>query len=130
VDARHLAKGAAAEILEAVERGRLLTRGELRLPPDPPESRASQAAVAVCAGLVRQIADDLQFDQSLLATRVDIAQLVTGEPNRLDRGWRGSIAGDPIRRLLSGDVAAVFDPDGRLVLEARSRIADGPPQTI
>jgi hypothetical protein len=91
------------------------------LPPDAGENKASQAAVAVCTGLVRQIADELQFDQSLLANRADITQLVTGEPSRLDRGWRGSIAGDPIRRLLSGDVAAAFEPDGRLVLEARSR---------
>ena len=122
VDARHLAKGAATEILDAVDRGRKLAPDELSLPPDVAESRASQVAVGVCAGLVRQIADELQFDQGLLATRADIAQLVNGEPSRLDRGWRGSIAGDPIRRLLSGDVAAAFEPDGRLVLEARSRI--------
>jgi hypothetical protein len=77
--------------------------------------------VAVCTGLVRQIAEELEFDQSLLATRADITQLVNGEPSRLDRGWRGSTVGDPLRRLLSGDVAAAFEPDGRLVLEARSR---------
>jgi ribonuclease D len=125
VDARHLAKGAATEILEAVDRGRTLAADELRLPPDSAESRASQAAVSVCAGLVRQIADDLQFDQGLLATRADIAQLVTGEPSRLDRGWRGSIAGGPIRRLLSGEAVAAFEPDGRLVLETRSRTPGG-----
>jgi ribonuclease D len=128
VDPRHLAKGAATEILEAVQRGRVLAHDQLRLPPDVSESRASQVAVAVCAGLVRQIADELHFDQSLLATRSDIAQLVNGEPNRLDRGWRGSIAGDPIRRLLSGEVAAAFEPDGRLVLEARSRVPVGEAQ--
>ena len=32
---------------------------ELRLPPDVDDSRASQAAVAVCTGLVRQIAEEL-----------------------------------------------------------------------
>jgi ribonuclease D len=127
VDARHLAKGADTEILQAVDRGRNLAPGELRLPPDVDESRASPAAVAVCTGLVRQIADDMQFDTSLLATRADIAQLVIGEPSRLDRGWRGSIAGDPIRRLLSGDAAAAFDSEGRLVLEGRSLHPDGAP---
>jgi ribonuclease D len=129
VDTRHLAKGAATEILEAVRRGQALEPGELRLPPDAGESRASPAAVAVCSGLVRQIADELQFDQGLLATRADIAQLVTGEPSRLDAGWRGAIAGAPIRRLLSGDVAAAFEPDGRLVLEQRSRLPDVTPPT-
>ena len=127
VDTRHLSQGAAAEILQAVERGQALDPGALRLPPDAAESRASQVAVAVCAGLVRQIADELAFDQGLLATRSDIARLVVGESSRLDQGWRGDIAGGPIRRLLAGDVAAAFAADGRLVLEQRSHVPDGPP---
>jgi len=122
VDGRHLSNGAASEILEAVQRGQELSAADLRLPPEANEARISQAAVAVCAGLVRQIADELQFDQGLLATRADIAQLVLGEPSRLDQGWRGSIAGSPIRRLLAGEVAAAFQPDGKLVLEARSHV--------
>jgi hypothetical protein len=77
------------------------------------------AAVAVCSGLVRQIADELHFDQGLLATRADITNLLSGEPSRLDVGWRSSIAGDPIRRLMAGKVAAAFRPDGTLVLEER-----------
>jgi hypothetical protein len=75
--------------------------------------------VAVCSGLVRQIADELHFDQGLLATRADIGNLLSGEPSRLDVGWRSSIAGDPIRRLMAGEVAAAFRPDGTLVLEER-----------
>jgi ribonuclease D len=121
VDGRHLAQGAAAEILDAIARGLALTPGEIRLPPDGREAQAPPAAIAVCAGLVRQIADDLHFDQSLLATRFDISNLLCGEPSRLDAGWRSSIAGDPIRRLMAGDVAAAFNPDGTLVLEERSR---------
>jgi ribonuclease D len=120
VDGRHLANGAAAEILDAVARGLALSPGEIRLPPDGREAQASPAAVAVCAGLVRQIADDLHFDQALLATRSDISNLLAGEPSRLDVGWRGTIAGDPIRRLMAGEVAAAFNPDGTLVLEERS----------
>ena len=69
---------------------------------------------------MRQIADNLQFDQGLLATRADIALLLCGEPSRLDHGWRRSIAGDPLRQLISGDVAAAFDGTGRLVLEERT----------
>ncbi len=125
VEGRHLGKGAADEILAAVERGRSLAAEDLRLPPEVDEARASQAAVAVCAGLVRQIAEELQFDQGLLATRADITQLVLGEPSRLDQGWRGDIAGGPIRRLLAGEVAAAFEPGGRLVLEQRSHVPDG-----
>ena len=112
--------GAAAEILDAMARGLALAPGEIRLPPDGREAQAPPAAVAVCAGLVRQIADDLHFDQGLLATRSDISNLLCGEPSRLDVGWRSTIAGDPIRRLMAGEVAAAFNPDGTLVLEERS----------
>ncbi len=124
VDARSLAKGGATEILEAVERGRALDPADLRLPPDAAESKASPVAVAVCAGLVRQIADELDFDQGLLATRSDIALLVVGEESRLDHGWRRDLAGAPIRRLLTGEVAAAFE-NGKLVIEARSHVPDG-----
>jgi ribonuclease D len=126
VDARSLAKGAAGEILEAVDRGTALDQDELRLPPDAAELKASPVAVALCGGLVRQIAEQLEFDQSLLATRSDIALLIVGEPSRLDLGWRHDLAGDPIRRLLSGQVAAAFDEHGQLVLEARSHVLAGP----
>jgi ribonuclease D len=120
IDARHLANGGATEILEAIARGQALRPEQLRLPPEGREVQVPAAAVAVCAGLVRQIADDLSFDQGLLATRADITNLLSGEPSRLDTGWRSSIAGDPIRRLMAGEVAAAFQPDGTLVLEERS----------
>ena len=79
----------------------------------------------VC-GLVRQIAEELEFDQGLLATRTDLAQLVVGEPGRLDVGWRAELVGRPIHRLLAGEVAAAFAADGRLVLEERGHRPDGP----
>ena len=119
VDGRHLAQGGAAEILAAIQRGLDLSPQDIRLPPDGREAQVPLAAVAVCSGLVRQIADELHFDQGLLATRADITNLLSGEPSRLDVGWRSSIAGDPIRRLMAGEVAAAFRPDGTLVLEDR-----------
>jgi ribonuclease D len=120
VDNRHLAQGRAAEILRAVERAMELPPEEIRMPSEGKEAPAPPAAIAVCSGLVRQIADNLDFDQGLLATRADIAQLLCGEPSRLDTGWRRSIVGDPLRRLIAGDVAAAFDRRGQLVLEERS----------
>jgi ribonuclease D len=119
VDGRHLAQGGAAEILAAIQRGLDLSPADIRLPPDGRDAQVPLAAVAVCSGLVRQIADELHFDQGLLATRTDITNLLSGEPSRLDVGWRSSIAGDPIRRLMAGEVAAAFRPDGTLVLEER-----------
>jgi ribonuclease D len=120
VDGRHLAQGRAAEILAAIERGLALPSEELRMPADNRDAPAPAAAVAVCSGLVRQIADDLDFDQGLLATRADIAQLLCGEPSRLDAGWRADIVAAPLQRLITGEVAAAFEGRGHLVLEERS----------
>jgi ribonuclease D len=127
IDSRHLAQGRAAEIMQAVERGIELPSDQIRMPSEGRDAPAPPAAVAVCSGVVRQIADDLDFDQGLLATRADIAQLLCGEPSRLDVGWRRTIAGDPLRRLIAGDVAAAFDRRGHLVMEERSHKPLPPP---
>src|ERR1700677_4583044 len=120
VDGRHLAQGRAAEIMRAVERGLDLPPDQIRMPSEGRDVPAPPAAVAGCSGVVRQIADDLDFDQGLLATRADIAQLLVGEPSRLDTGWRRTIVGNPLRRLIAGEVAAAFDRRGHLVMEERS----------
>lgn len=120
VDGRHLAQGRAGEILQAVHRGLDLPADNIRMPSEGRDAQAAPGAVAVCSGLVRQIADDLDFDQALLATRADIAQLLSHEPSRLDTGWRRTIVGDPLRRFIAGEVAAAFDRRGHLVLEERS----------
>jgi ribonuclease D len=120
VDGRHLAQGRAAEILQAVERGLALPPDQIRMPSEGRDAPAPAAAVAVCSGVVRTIADDLNFDQSLLATRADLAALLCGEPSRLDTGWRRTIVGDPLRRLIDGQVGIAFDRQGHLVMEERS----------
>jgi ribonuclease D len=120
VDGRHLAQGRAAEILSAIRRGLDLPANQVRMPSEGRDAQAPAGAVAVCSGLVRQIADDLDFDQALLATRADISQLLANEPSRLDTGWRRTIVGDPLRGFISGEVAAAFDRRGHLVLEERS----------
>jgi ribonuclease D len=120
VDGRHLAGGGAAEILAAVQRGLDLPASELRLPSESREAQASPAAVAICSGVVRQIADDHQFDQGLLATRADLANFLCDVPSRLDLGWRSTLVGDPIRRLVGGELSAAFRPNGSVVLEPRT----------
>ena len=126
VDGRHLAQGRAAEILRAVQQGIDLPPEQIRMPSEGRDAPAPPAAIAVCSGVVRQIADDLDFDQGLLATRSDIAELLSGEPSRLDTGWRRSIVGDPLRRLIAGEVSAAFDRRGHLVLEERSGLVASP----
>jgi hypothetical protein len=119
VDGHHLAQGRAGEILEAVGRGLTLPSGAIRMPTEGRDATVPAAAVAVCSGVVRYLADELDFDQGLLATRADLAQLLSGQPSRLDGGWRSTIVGDPLRRLLRGEVAVAIDRRGRLLLERR-----------
>lgn len=120
MDGRHMPNETAEEILQAVRRGRSLAPHALCLPPDAREERANPAVVALAAGVVRQIAKEQDFDTTLLATRADLADLAAGVAGRLDEGWRRALVGDPLKRLLGGDLAIAVGPDGGLVLEERS----------
>ncbi len=119
-----LARGDGGEtILRLVEEG-------AELPP-PPRSGAPKRearpdlrpAVALVAAWVAQLSRELDIDSALLGTRADIEALVRGDDDaRLSQGWRAQLAGEPIRRLMSGEAALAFDGDGGLVLEERSRV--------
>lgn len=101
-----------------------------KLPPPPRAGNARKEprpdlrpAVALVAAWVAQIARELSIDPALLGTRADIESLVRGDADaRLSIGWRAELAGEPIRRLMSGEAAVAFDGDGGLVLEERSGI--------
>lgn len=106
---------------------RLVEEGAELPPParNRPQSREPRPdlrpAVALVAAWVGQLANELRIDPALLGTRADIEALVRGDADaRLSQGWRAELAGEPIRRLMSGAAAVAFDGDGGLVLEARS----------
>ena len=109
---------------------RLVAEGQ-ELPPLPRQSRKSigprpdlRPGVALVAAWVAQISRELELDSALLGTRSDIEALVRGDEDaRLSIGWRAELAGEPIRRLMSGEAAVAFDGDGGLVLEERSGLA-------
>lgn len=119
---RGMAKGVLGEqILEAVKEG---SASDWR-PPRPNRSKENgkdmRPAVALVAAWVNQLARDEALDPALLATRADVEALVRGDEDaRLATGWRGEMAGEPITRLVAGDVALAFE-DGNVVLEERSR---------
>jgi len=119
-----LARGEAGELLL-----RLVAQGAELPPParsgtPKREPRPDQRpAVALVAAWVAQLSRELDIDPSLLGTRADIESLVRGDSDaRLSHGWRADLAGEPIRRLMSGEAALAFDGDGGLVLEERSRV--------
>ena len=109
---------------------RLVAEGA-ELPPLPRQNRERnqprpdlRPGVALVAAWVAQLSRELEIDSTLLGTRSDIEALVRGDEDaRLNFGWRAELAGEPIRRLMSGEVALAFDGDGGLVLEERSGIA-------
>jgi ribonuclease D len=120
LDGRHLAKGVDKAILRAVEEGAALAPSALRLPPVDDLERRLRPAVALAAAWTGQLASDLSIDPALLATRSDLLALLRGDPDcRLATGWRAELAGEPIRRLVSGEAALAFDGRGGLLLEDR-----------
>jgi ribonuclease D len=129
IDARHLKGQVVAEILDAVRRGEGLGPKELRLPPVDDLDRSLRPAVTLVSAWVAQLADDLDIDAGLLATRADLHAFLRGDPDaKLANGWRHELVGDPVRQLVEGEAALAFDGTGGLALEVRSheRFASAP----
>ncbi|MDG1411484.1 MAG: HRDC domain-containing protein [Acidimicrobiales bacterium] len=119
---RGMAKGVLGEeILRAVHEGSVDDWRPPRSNRPKENGKDIRPAVALVAAWVNQLARDEALDPALLATRADVEALVRGDEDaRLASGWRGEMAGEPITRLVAGDVALAFE-DGNVVLEERSR---------
>ncbi len=119
---RGLARGAlGSQILDAMREG----LAENWRPPRPAgrsgKNTDQRSAVALVSAWIHQLARDESLDPALLATRADVEALVRGDgESRLAHGWRAEMAGEPLRRMVRGDLALAFDDD-RVVLEERSR---------
>ncbi len=117
VDARHLARGAADEIMRAIDQGLELTSDELRLPPRGKPEKNIQAASALAMAWLHQVSADEAIESSMVATRDDVNAFLSGEaPSRLDGGWRLELAGRDLRSLLDGKAAIACEGGERLVL--------------
>jgi ribonuclease D len=116
VDERHARGAIADEILAAVREAKGAE------PPEAPRSsddldRQLRPAVTLITAWVGQLARDERIDPALLATRADIVELLSGDPDaRLAHGWRADLLGDGIRDLVAGRAALTFDGEGRLEL--------------
>jgi ribonuclease D len=121
LDERHLRKGAAEGILAAVQRGLELEPDDLRLPPVDDTDRSLRPAVTLLTAWLSQLAHDLHLDPTVLATRGDLTALLNGDPDaRLARGWRAELVGEPVRRMVDGEVALAFERGKGLVMEPRA----------
>jgi ribonuclease D len=116
-------KGAAAkELLTVVAEGVALPLDDVQVPPAEGVDRSRRAAASLVSAWAAQRARDLEIDAAILATRSDIESLLMGDGGRLSTGWRHDVMGEPIRKLAAGEASLALDPNGRLVLEARSGI--------
>jgi ribonuclease D len=109
VDARQLGHGVGEQILDVV------ARSKEDPPPDPPTAasvelpRELRPAVTLVSAWVGQLAHELDIDPALLATRADVEALLRGDDDaRLAVGWRSELVGEPVRRLVAGEVALAF----------------------
>jgi ribonuclease D len=119
MEPRHVKGEAGREILAAVEHGRRLSAAQLREPPVDRGGREQRPALALASAWVSQMARDLEIDAALLATRSDLQDLVAGVgTGRLTRGWRAEVLGQPLARLLAGELAIAVD-NGQLVAQPR-----------
>ncbi|HVM05062.1 MAG TPA: HRDC domain-containing protein [Acidimicrobiales bacterium] len=120
LDGRHAKGPTGEEILAAVRRGRSLDPASVERPPADDLDRSLRPAVALVSAWVVQLAADLEVDPALLATRADVQAFLRGDGGaRLATGWRHSLVGEPIRRLVDGEATLAFER-GKLVLEPRA----------
>ncbi len=123
IEARHLRDRAASEILDAVRSGEQLESTALRLPETRNVKKAGRATVAICQAVVAELAAEYGIDPSLLGTRDELetfaAAALDGQElagGRLSSGWRAGIVGEPLVRLLKGELAVTCAGPDRLRL--------------
>ena len=117
-----LAKGSYQGVLTAVAEGMSMPDEELpRLERKRRRPVDVDGAVDLMAALVRLRAKEHGVATPLLASRTELEQLAGGEREEspLLEGWRRSIVGDELLRLLDGELALRLD-EGRLVIDQRT----------
>lgn len=114
LDDRHTRGVLGRELLDAVELGLTRSPAASSSPRVDEVERHLRPAVALVSAWLVQHARDVSMDASLLATRTDIVELLSEAPDaRLATGWRRSLVGDAIGRLVRGEAALAFDGQGR-----------------
>jgi ribonuclease D len=126
VDARQLGHGVGEQILDVVAHAKEEPRPE---PPSAPTAelpRELRPAVTLVSAWVGQLAHDLEIVAALLATRADVEALLRGDEDaRLAAGWRSALVGEPVRRLVAGEIALAFSAGhGIELVERAPRAAD------
>ena len=116
VDDRHLSADYCREIMTAVRDGAKISVTLPSIDNDDIDKFARPALTLITAW-VGELARKHKIDATLLATRSDITAFLRQSPNaRLRQGWRATLVGDDLVRILNGEVGLSVDRDGHLKL--------------
>lgn len=121
-----LAKGLYPAVLRAVADGMAIPHDELpRLERKRRRQFDVDGAVDLMAALVRLRAKEHGVATPLLASRTELEQLAGGEREGMPllEGWRRSIVGEELLRLLDGEIAMHL-AEGKLVVEQLPEASD------
>lgn len=116
VDDRHLSAEYCKEIMTAVRDG---AKNSIVLPSTDNDDvdKFARPALTLITAWVGELARKHKIDATLLATRSDITAFLRKSPNaRLREGWRATLIGDDLTRILNGEVGLSVDRDGHLKL--------------
>ena len=116
VDDRHLSADYCREIMTAVRDG---AKNVVSIPTSDNDDvdRWARPALTLITAWVGELARRHKIDATLLATRNDITAFLRKAPNaRLCQGWRATLIGDDLNRILNGEVGLSVDRDGHLKL--------------
>lgn len=116
VDDRHLSAEYCKEIMTAVRDG---AKNSIVLPSTENDDvdKFVRPALTLITAWVGELARKHKIDATLLATRSDITAFLRQSPNaRLREGWRATLIGDDLTRILNGEVGLSVDRDGHLKL--------------
>lgn len=116
VDDRHLSAEYCKEIMTAVRDG---AKNSIVLPSTDNDDvdKFARPALTLITAWVGELARKHKIDATLLATRSDITAFLRQSPNaRLREGWRATLIGDDLTRILNGEVGLSVDRDGHLKL--------------
>ena len=116
VDDRHLSAEYCKEIMTAVRDG---AKNSIVLPSTDNDDvdKFARPALTLITAWVGELARKHKIDATLLATRSDITAFLRKSPNaKLREGWRATLIGDDLTRILNGEVGLSVDHDGHLKL--------------
>ncbi len=112
-----------ADIIKAVERGNAVPEDELPTLPESDGYSTTRGIEELLSAFVQIRCEELKIEPSVLADRKKIHSFATHFEQKLDmnehfllQGWRRECIGEPMLKLLNGEVGLKINPSGEVAL--------------